>query len=110
MIGQFLRRAKLLTSAAVLLAAVLLAVTSGVAWAVASLDAPNTDGELIMRRLTPDQYRQIVTDIFGKTISLGGRFEPDQRYNGLLALGAGVASATLRAPASLSEGGGRMAP
>ncbi len=89
MIGQFFRHAKLLTSAAALLAA-----TAGAAWAVASLDAPNTDGELVMRRLTPEQYRQIVTDVFGKTITLGGRFEPDQRYNGLLALGTGVVSAT----------------
>ena len=86
---KIFRALKTLTSAAAVAAAV-----SGAAWAVASLDAPNTGGELVMRRLTPDQYRQSIADIFGRTITLGGRFEPDVRYNGLLALGTGVASAT----------------
>jgi hypothetical protein len=47
-----------------------------------------------MRRITQDQYRQIVADIFGKTIKLGGRFEPDQRDGGLLAVGASQVSVT----------------
>src|SRR5690606_14518358 len=47
-------------------------------------------------RLTPDQYRATITDIFGPTIDLGGRFEPDMRIDGLLAIGSswvGVTSA-----------------
>ncbi|MCA0199392.1 MAG: DUF1592 domain-containing protein [Proteobacteria bacterium] len=47
-------------------------------------------------RLTPAQYRATVADIFGPTIDLGGRFEPDMRIDGLLAIGSsgvGVTSA-----------------
>jgi hypothetical protein len=47
-----------------------------------------------MRRITQDQYRQIIADVFGKTIKLGGRFEPDQRDAGLLAVGASQVSVT----------------
>src|SRR3984885_3046884 len=47
-----------------------------------------------MRRITQDQYRQIIADVFGKTIKLGGRFEPDQRDGGLLAVGASQVSVT----------------
>ena len=50
--------------------------------------------DLAMRRLTPTQYRQVITDVFGRTIKLGGRFEPDRRVNGLLALGAREATVT----------------
>jgi hypothetical protein len=47
-----------------------------------------------MRRLTQDQYRNIVADVFGSTIKLGGRFEPDNRTDGLIAIGSGQASVT----------------
>jgi hypothetical protein len=56
-------------------------------------DAPAA-GPVAMRRLTQEQYRQIITDIFGSTVSLGGRFEPDVRDGGLLAVGAGQVSVT----------------
>ena len=45
-----------------------------------------------MRRLTAEQYRQIITDVFGSDITIGGRFEPDRRDNGLFALGAAKVS------------------
>lgn len=45
-----------------------------------------------MRRLTSEQYRQIITDVFGADITIGGRFEPDRRENGLFALGASKVS------------------
>ena len=45
-----------------------------------------------MRRLTSEQYRQIITDVFGEDIKIGGRFEPDRRENGLFALGASKVS------------------
>ena len=51
-------------------------------------------GPAIMRRLTQDQYRNIVADVFGSTIKLGGRFEPDNRTDGLIAIGSGQASVT----------------
>jgi hypothetical protein len=55
-------------------------------------DSPG--GKAMVRRLMPDQYRQIITDVFGADIKLGGRFEPDVRYNGLLALGSSRVSLT----------------
>jgi hypothetical protein len=39
-----------------------------------------------MRRLTEDQYRQSIADIFGADIKVAGRFEPEVR-DGLLAVG-----------------------
>jgi hypothetical protein len=39
------------------------------------------------RRLTPDQYRRVIADVFGPTIKVEGRFEPGLRDHGLLALG-----------------------
>ena len=42
-----------------------------------------------MRRLTAAQYRNIITDVFGATIRLGGRFEPDLRVDHLIAVGSG---------------------
>ena len=47
-----------------------------------------------MRRITQEQYRQIVADVFGKSIRIGGRFEPDQREAGLIAVGASQVSVT----------------
>ena len=56
--------------------------------------AAAADPAPVARRLSQAQYRQIVTDIFGPTIELGGRFEPDIREDGLLAVGAGRVSVT----------------
>lgn len=56
--------------------------------------APAPERLVGMRRITQDQYRQIIADVFGKTIKLGGRFEPDQRDAGLLAVGASQVSVT----------------
>ena len=53
-----------------------------------------TGGDPVIRRLTPDQYRRIIADIFGPTIEIGGRFEPDMRDNGLYAVGAAHVSVT----------------
>ncbi len=48
----------------------------------------------IVRRLSPEQYRQSIADIFGDTIQIGGRFEPEVRFDGLLAVGATHVSVT----------------
>ncbi len=49
---------------------------------------PQTNGASVgAQRLSEAQYRQMVTDIFGADIKLGGRFEPGLRKNGLLAVG-----------------------
>jgi hypothetical protein len=51
-------------------------------------DAPATKGgPVALRRLTEPEYRQIIADVFGTTIRVPGRFEPDIRENGLIAVG-----------------------
>jgi len=51
-------------------------------------------GPLAAHRLTQEQYKTIVADIFGADIKVGGRFEPDIRKSGLLAVGAGEVTVT----------------
>jgi hypothetical protein len=53
-----------------------------------------TDGDIVIRRLNQEQYRRIIADVFGPTITVGGRFEPDMRREGLLSVGAGAVSVT----------------
>jgi hypothetical protein len=51
-------------------------------------DSPTTKGGPVsLRRLTEPEYRQIIADVFGTTIKVPGRFEPDVRDNGLIAVG-----------------------
>ena len=58
-------------------------------------DAPPTKGgPLVLRKLSEDQYRQSIADIFGRDIKVAGHFEPDVRKNGLLAVGAGAVTVT----------------
>ena len=45
-------------------------------------------------RLSPSQYRASITDIFGSSIRITGRFEPETREQGLLAIGARTANIT----------------
>jgi hypothetical protein len=67
---------------------------SGAAATAPMASASGVGGPAVMRRLTEAQYRQIITDVFGDTIKLGGRFEPDIRVEHLVAVGAGQASVT----------------
>ena len=56
---------------------------------------PLTEGGPVqMRRLTETQYRQSIADIFGADIKVGGRFEPEMRVEGLLAVGANEVTVT----------------
>jgi hypothetical protein len=57
-------------------------------------------GPSVIRRLTADQYRNIVADVFGEDIDLGGRLEPDLRAGGLIAVGAAQVSI---APAGMEQ-------
>ena len=43
---------------------------------------------VVARRLSPDQYRRVIGDVFGPTIKIEGRFEPGLRDGGLFAVGA----------------------
>lgn len=47
-------------------------------------------GPVGMRRLTPPQYHRAITDAFGPEIEVAGRFEPDSRKQGLVAVGTSV--------------------
>jgi hypothetical protein len=58
--------------------------------AVAPTDVP----DVVTRRLTSDQYRQAILDAFGPTVKVGGRFDPDVREGGLVAIGASRVSIT----------------
>ncbi|HYM34397.1 MAG TPA: DUF1592 domain-containing protein, partial [Steroidobacteraceae bacterium] len=44
------------------------------------------------RRLTESQYKHTIADIFGRDITVNGRFEPERREDGLLAIGAAMLS------------------
>ena len=45
-----------------------------------------------MRRLTPEQYANIIEEVFGNSVELGGRFEPDMRVEHLNEVGSGKVS------------------
>lgn len=45
-------------------------------------------------RLTNEQYRNSIRDIFGRSVEVGSRFEPDQRVEGLIAIGTSFATVT----------------
>ena len=60
----------------------------------ATKDAVYAPSDMVMRRLSGDQYQDIIADVFGPTIELGGRFEPDLRVGGLLAVGSSDVSIT----------------
>jgi hypothetical protein len=51
-----------------------------------------SDAPPVARRLTAEQYHNIIADTFGSDIDLGGRSEPDVRDGGLLAAGASKAT------------------
>ena len=47
------------------------------------------EGAAVMRRLTPEQYSNIIVEVFGPSIELGGRFEPELRVEHLNEVGSG---------------------
>jgi hypothetical protein len=51
-------------------------------------------GPATVRRLTDAQYRNAIADVFGSQIVVAGRFDPLQRTDGLLAVGASNAAIT----------------
>ena len=69
------------------------AVRTGVACLAALLlvaaAGPASSGDSLtsLRRLSQDQYRQRISDIFGSDIRISGRLEPDPRRDGLIAIG-----------------------
>lgn len=65
-----------------------LAATLALAPPVLGAQNNNEDGVPTSSRLSPEQYRQTILDIFGPAIKLNGRFEPGMREDGMLAIGA----------------------
>jgi uncharacterized protein DUF1592/uncharacterized protein DUF1588/uncharacterized protein DUF1595/uncharacterized protein DUF1585/uncharacterized protein DUF1587 len=64
------------------MAAVYPSVSAAAAAAAAEVTAPRTN----LRRLTEEQYRRSIADIFGADIVIAGRFEQERRTAGLLAI------------------------
>src|SRR3954467_7511396 len=58
--------------------------------------APPSDHSYVvsLRRVTEQEYRNSIADIFGKEIEVRGSFEPAVRVNGLAAISTGLLSAT----------------
>ena len=54
----------------------------------------NPGGRPVVQRLSEQQYRQSIADIFGPDIKVSGRFEPIVRREGLQAVGAVAATVT----------------
>jgi hypothetical protein len=63
-------------------------------------EVANEGGPPNFRRLTETQYRNVIADIFGPNITVGGHFDPLVRTNGLLQVGARTAPVT---PAGFEE-------
>jgi len=57
-------------------------------------EPPTDGGPAQFRRLTEAQYRNSIADVFGRSIVVAGRFDPLERIDGLLALGASSATIT----------------
>ena len=51
-------------------------------------------GPVALRRLTAEQYERSVHDVLGRHITVPGRIDPDDRRDGLLAVGASFAGVT----------------
>ncbi|MCU0760927.1 MAG: DUF1592 domain-containing protein [Steroidobacteraceae bacterium] len=68
--------------------------------ACGSAPPPTAGADPTVRLLTEPQYRQIIADVFGSQIVVGGTFDPMVRTNGLLAVGASQAHVT---PAGLEQ-------
>jgi hypothetical protein len=64
--------------------------------ATVALAAPPTDHSYVvsLRRLTEQEYRNSIGDIFGKEIEVRGSFEPAKRTNGLAAVSTALLSVT----------------
>lgn len=86
---------------ACLLGAASLALAGSIAWSVAHADEVRIETPASqVHRLTEGQYRASVADIFGPDVNIIGRFPPDLRIDGLLAVGAGAVTVN---PASLEQ-------
>src|SRR3954464_7193512 len=82
--GGCVRKKVILTVAAFLAAA----TVGGAVWAAAGNQVVG------LRRLSEQEYRNSIADIFGKDIAVQGMFEPQVRMGGLEATSAAILSVT----------------
>ena len=75
-------------------AVVTLGIGGGAYWWLSQREPDTSGGTSVTRRITEEQYRNIVADVFGPNVEVGGRFEIDVRDAGLLAVGTGRVSIT----------------
>ncbi len=66
----------------------LLAMTGAYRFFASPAEPTVGGGPATMRRLSEAQYRRSVADVFGSDIKVAGRFEPEARRDGLLAVGS----------------------
>src|SRR5690242_10782295 len=73
-----------------------LSLTMALFGAAAVLAAPPAENSYVasLRRLTEQEYRNSIADIFGKEIEVRGTFEPTVRSNGLAAVSTASLSVT----------------
>ncbi|MGA0605107.1 DUF1592 domain-containing protein [Phenylobacterium sp. VNQ135] len=72
-----------------------LGLAAHTAWAKSTQTAQGDAGMIVAaRRLTESQYRHAVAEAFGADVRIQGRFEPERREAGLLAVGSGQLSIT----------------
>src|ERR1041385_5090883 len=73
-----------------------LSLTLAISGGAIAVAAPQADRSYVvsLRRLTEQEYRNSIADIFGKEIEVRGSFEPTVRSNGLEAISTGLLSVT----------------
>src|SRR5579863_6010089 len=73
-----------------------LSLTLAIWGGTAVIAAPANDHSYVasLRRLTEQEYRNSIADIFGKEIEVRGSFEPTVRSNGLAAISTALLSVT----------------
>jgi len=79
---------RMVTKACLGAGAILLTICAALSLQAAEDAAAYKGANVVARRLTPDQYRHIIADVFGPTVKINGRIEPEPRVNGLLAVGS----------------------
>lgn len=87
---------KLATYAGAAAVAVAILGAAGLAVAMAEPQPAASDAGMIVaaRRLTESQYRHAIADVLGADVRVEGRFEPERREDGLLAIGSAQLSIT----------------
>lgn len=80
-----------LVAAALACATLSIGVAPAFSQKAAGAEAPSKP-IVAMRRLTEGEYRRSIADIFGPDIKITGRFEPEVRRDGLIAIGSSQAA------------------